>query len=52
MRNHAAGGTRPATFGRSKATNDMFCIAKRVDEVILHLLGSLDAYIDKKQYIR
>ncbi len=42
----------PVTFGRSKATNDMLGIAKRVEEVIVHLLGSLDAYVDKKQYTR
>lgn len=48
----AHGHIDPVTFGRSKATNDMLGIAKRVDEVILHLLGSLDAYVDKKQYTR
>ncbi|MBU9453649.1 hypothetical protein KTE10_07325 [Burkholderia multivorans] len=48
----AHGHIDPVTFGRSKATNDMLGIAKRVDEVILHLLGSLDAYVEKKQYTR
>jgi hypothetical protein len=48
----AHGHIDPVTFGRSKATNDMLGIAKRVDEVILHLLGSLDAYVDKQQYTR
>lgn len=48
----AHGHIDPVAFGRSKATNDMLRIAKRVDEVILHLLGSLDAYVDKKQYTR
>lgn len=48
----AHGHIDPVTFGRSKATVDMFRITQRVDEVILHLLGSLDAYVDKKQYAR
>lgn len=48
----AHGHIDPVNFGRSKATMDMLNITKRVDEIILHLLGSLDAYIDKKQYIR
>jgi len=48
----AHGHMDPVTFGRSKATNDMLGIAKRVEEVIVHLLGSLDAYVDKKQYTR
>ena len=48
----AHGHIDPVTFGRSKATNDMLGIAKRVEEVIVHLLGSLDAYVDKKLYTR
>jgi hypothetical protein len=48
----AHGHIDPVMFGRSKATNDMLGVAKCVDEVILHLLGSLDAYVDDKQYIR
>lgn len=48
----AHGHIDPVTFGRSKATSDVLRITARVDEVILHLLGSLDAYVDKKQYAR
>lgn len=48
----AHGHIDPVSFGRSKATVDMLRITQRVDEVILHLLGSLDAYVDKKQYAR
>lgn len=48
----AHGHIDPVTFGRSKATKDMLRIASRVDEIIMHLLGSLDSYIDKKQYTR
>jgi hypothetical protein len=48
----AHGHIDPVTFGRSKATVDMLRITQRIDEVILHLLDSLDAYVDKKQYIR
>lgn len=48
----AHGNIDPVTFGRSKATNDMIRITERVDEIILHLLSSLDAYVDKKQYTR
>lgn len=48
----AHGHIDPVTFGRSKATKDMLRIATRIDEVILHLLGSLDSYVDKKQYTR
>ncbi|MBS0405619.1 MAG: hypothetical protein JSS17_04575 [Proteobacteria bacterium] len=48
----AHGHIDPVTFGRSKATNDMLGIAKCVDDVISHLLCSLDSYVDKKQYTR
>lgn len=48
----AHGHIDPVTFGRSKATVDVIRITQRVDEVILHLLASLDAYVDKKQYAR
>ncbi len=48
----AHGHTDPVMFGRSKATSDMLRIIERVDEIILHLLTSLDAYVDKKQYYR
>lgn len=48
----AHGHIDPVTFGRSKATKDMLSIVDRVDELISHLLGSLDAYVDRKKYIR
>lgn len=48
----AHGHIDPVKFGRSKATVDVLRIAKRVDEVILHLLGSLDDYVEKKHYTR
>lgn len=48
----AHGHIDPVTFGRSKATSDMLAIARRVDEVILHLLVALDDYVDKKHYSR
>lgn len=52
-RNEIAHGHKdPVMFGRSKATSDMNRMASRVDEVILHLLVSLDAYIDGRQYER
>lgn len=48
----AHGHIDPVTFGRSKATNDMLRNTERIDEVIVHLLGSLDAYLNSKQYNR
>lgn len=48
----AHGHIDPVKFGRSKATSDVLRIAKRVDEIILHLLGSLDDYVEKKHYTR
>lgn len=48
----AHGHIDPVGFGRSKATNDMLRMIKRVDEVILHLLTSLDAYVANKHYSR
>ncbi|MBL8280114.1 MAG: hypothetical protein JNL93_25850 [Pelomonas sp.] len=48
----AHGHVDPVMFGRSKATSDVLRITERIDEVILHLLGSLDAYVDKRQYAR
>lgn len=48
----AHGHMDPVMFGRAKATSDVLRIATRVDEVILHLLTSLDAYVDRKMYVR
>ena len=48
----AHGHVDPVIFGRSKATKDMLGIIKRVDEVIIHFLNSLDDYIEKKKFAR
>lgn len=48
----AHGHVDPVMFGRSKATSDMLNMANHVDEVIVHLLESLDAYVDGRHYTR
>lgn len=48
----AHGHVDPVVFGRSKATSDVLRIAGRIDEVIFHLLASLDAYVVNKWYRR
>lgn len=47
----AHGHFDPVVFGRRKATRDLLRLIGQVDDVITHLLTSLDGYIDKKQYI-
>jgi hypothetical protein len=48
----AHGNADPVTFGRKKATLDMHRLVERVDDVIAHLLTTLDSYIDKRLYLR
>lgn len=48
----AHGNTDPVTFGRTKATNDLLRLTTRVEDVVTHLLATLDAYVSGKQYAR
>lgn len=47
----AHGHLDPVTFGRNKATKDLQRLIQQVDEVIIHLLTELDAYVDNKLYL-
>lgn len=48
----AHGHIDPVMFGRSKATSDVLRIIKRVEEIIIHLLTTLDDYVANKEYCR
>lgn len=48
----AHGHKDPVSFGRTKVTVDMLRLTTRVDDVITHLLTELDAYIDRRLFLR
>lgn len=48
----AHGGLDPITFGRAKAVGDVIKLVGRVDEIVIHLLAQLDAYVRGSHYIR
>lgn len=52
-RNDVAHGlVDPVTFGRGKATPDVAKLIDRIEDVILHLLVTADAYLTSKLYQR
>lgn len=48
----AHGNTDPVAFGRSKATRDLLGLTTRVEDVIAHLIASLDDYVGRRLYVR